>query len=703
MLRTVVTIFLILLVCGNSAFAQKTSDTSEYEIIKKSDLKKLEGKTWTKKISGWITGKNKKVKMTQETSAIAKEMIKPVEEKIKNDNDTLKQSIQLQLDSFKIVDKDLDSSLKALKRKLQDIDSKDSQILYNYKYVDNNLKSLKDSVNSSFQDYYQFTNVSEETVAPENRSELIDNAISYVNKLDIARIAYDQNSKLDQLYAIFNNDVGAQKRMVDSINGEFLSISKLEANRVPGKSVIGFFPQGTATLYPRNFYYLFTDIGILNYVFEPINNGDIDVQAIPAKANFQYAHCRPDIIINSFSRKQITMFLGDAKAQNTFVYNVTNILSDTKAPAVILKFGYLPDESKIKFDSLVHNLYASIHENKATDSAEIFVQIPYNNIFDGYDLKTISPFVSKYIVDISDTLYTVIRKNDSSHIRNIDFRLRNIKKFFSSQEKFVVELSLDGERWMENDDSTLILDSYVPYAKIVRKMLGNTYSENASSAFVDVRYDTDKNPAFDRIYYDNIISIEKKCNYILSKGYGGFATKPLVPEIDNETLNYSCYKSLFDAMIYESFSVSLDTIPSKDLNFWKQTKHCIMFYFDVISKPKEIRNYNLLVPTYLGFTTLIFFILLLSATAYYIYCMINVGPIWKKKKITVNVIISLFILTTFLLLLFLFITPSIPIGLRADHQEASFTTYFIILLGGVLIGLILFRIKNLVTNRDGNP
>ncbi len=397
-------------------------------------------------------------------------------------------------------------------------------------------------------------------------------------------------------------------------------------------------------------------------------------------------------------------FLADTKAQKTFVDNAIFLLKLRNAKGINIQFDGVTGLHKNAFTMFIKFLSDVL---KIQDkNYKILVTIPASDTYGGYDLKGLTPFTDRFMVNFSAVNTSLF--GPMTPLKGKNSMESTLSRYLNEDvppEKLVPSVSYVGTKWAITPGKTKnIFIQPLTYAEIRGRYNWPVYYDDESaSAVMD---SLNKNQAAVRtIFFDDAVSLEKKYDYILDNALGG---------VSINALGYDRgYGELWDALSYK-FS-AIDTTYLKDstinrmqnghLTYLEKAARYLTLFGYILNNPCEICFENIPDSAYaikvsrdlqelridslileanktlpmeekyrskfeyvnsrltstLGFVTLLILILTLACGGFYLYMIKSESEEWAWKKNAEIILIGFCILLVLSSFVYLFTNDSIPI------------------------------------------
>lgn len=280
-------------------------------------------------------------------------------------------------------------------------------------------------------------------------------------------------------------------------------------------------------------------------------------------------------------------FLGNTKAQKTFVDNAIFLLKSRHAKGVNIHFSGVRPGNEESFNLFIKFLSEVL---KIQDSSyKVMVTIPVFTNTNGYNLKALDQYTDRFLVDF--TAVNTSAMGPMTPLQGSNNSMETVlSKFLNADiapSKLIPTVSYVGTKWSVSPSGAGRFIQPLTYAEIRRRYNWPVYYDDESASAVMDSLNAKSAPVR-TIFFDDAVSLEKKYDYIIQNGMGGVAI---------DALGYDRgYGDLWDALTYK-FAV-VDTVYLKDslmgkpintdLNFVERFRRYLTLFGYVLNNPCEI-------------------------------------------------------------------------------------------------------------------
>ena len=399
----------------------------------------------------------------------------------------------------------------------------------------------------------------------------------------------------------------------------------------------------------------------------------------------------------------VVSFLSEQKSLTKFQESAIYLLKLRKANGVNIAFTDLPATHREQFSIFIGSLSAFL---KGKDSTyKLFVTIPSNDAGNAYDLKTLTKYVDRFIID-----YSKLAPRSTGPLAPLlgkaEYTIQSsVSRYLNADiapEKIVLNLPYSGTKWIIDGEAKPRLMQYLTYSEILNRYQWPVYyDEMSGNAVMDSL--NNKGMPIRSIWYDDENSLEKKYDFIINNNLGGVSINALGYDKGyGELWDMLAYKfSIVDTVFLKDSIIekrepltSLDLMKRKLALYWYILKNPCEVCFENIKDPEtyrtigqyltdlkidslrtsknEIRSDNKKIrskfeyvndelTSLLGYFTLFFLVLLIFCSGIYIFQIKVHSEKWKWKKLSEITLIVLAVLGILFLFSYLFSNDAIPL------------------------------------------
>jgi hypothetical protein len=402
--------------------------------------------------------------------------------------------------------------------------------------------------------------------------------------------------------------------------------------------------------------------------------------------------CKVVLSVFCPNKIDLSFFLSNEAAQHKFISTIIHCIKTQKANGVNLMFDMPKGNHRHAFSKFVSKLSGEL---KIADPAyELSVTLPAYDEFQNYDVKHLSVYVNRFIVDFSKkNLYgPLVPLSGNNH--SLEKGISNYLACKVSPKKFLACMPFRGGLW---DYETELFNDYVPYSKIHELYVndyGKTYDKNTCSQRCDVVVDGD---TLEQLWFDDPKTLGEKYDLILNNKMGGVAIWYLGDDHNDADM----WNSLVDKMVvFDSTDVViLKKVPAVDedeLTLWGKIKKELRLYKLLFSHPCDFEQQDkaqMKADDYIGYVAGGFLLLFIIVGLYTIAQRRLLGDDWKQNNFFLSTLIVLVMLVMISGLMFFFLNPDYTsFGHSQDDCETSFFTILEVLAIGFLIGMLAMRL-----------
>lgn len=413
----------------------------------------------------------------------------------------------------------------------------------------------------------------------------------------------------------------------------------------------------------------------------------------------------------------IATFLESTAAQKKFLDNTLFLLKQRNATGVNIHFTQLPGYLSNKFTDFIKFLSEVLTIENS--NYKVMITIPVYDHAQAYDMLALSEYVHRFMIDFgklppvgNGALAPLFGKNDYS----IETAVSRYLNTDIPAEKLIVSIPYAGTRWqLARGEKKGRFIQTLTYSEIRKRYPWPVYYDDQSgSAVIDSL--NREGVTIRRIIFDDDVSLEKKYDFILQSGLGG---------VSINSLGYDKgYGDLWDMLAYKFaiidttyLSDSLINVPlNMDLGFFERARRKWALYWYILNNPCQVCfedesnpehnallnryilelkidslietensrlkpeeryksrfeyvNYEL--TTILIYSSIIFFLLLLLATGFYIYHIKVNSSSWKWKKHMESILIGLTLLFVITIFTYLFCDDTLPMFGSSPVANANY-------------------------------
>jgi spore germination protein len=261
--------------------------------------------------------------------------------------------------------------------------------------------------------------------------------------------------------------------------------------------------------------------------------------------------CKVLLSISLRGEQNTARFLANPHAQRVLIENITDIIEYTDADGIELDFCEVTALSKKDFSSFVGKISEAIraleiHNDSTNTYKYLFLNVPAYDNDDVYELRSLIGRVDYFLLtgygfhknpNVKNGLEKVpnSRLNDDTKATDFDIRallqnaIAEVGKY--NKDMLIVVLPYFGTIWETQAGSHDLIDPAISYDELV---LNYIYNNALSSPMYEPTINTyiwqyeDKSKAITTtIYYDDIMSLSKKFDFVLQNQIGGVGLYPL--------------------------------------------------------------------------------------------------------------------------------------------------------------------------------
>jgi spore germination protein YaaH len=361
------------------------------------------------------------------------------------------------------------------------------------------------------------------------------------------------------------------------------------------------------------------------------------------------------------------------KNRDSLIAQSVQLLHQNKISGINIDFEGLERVPKNKFEEFIHQFYMVYQQPK--NQFSICITVPGTDKFTGYNLPALDQYTKYFIIDFTK------RPSGPGPMSTLaNSGTYSIKSCFNSYlnkgilaNKFILCLPYYGRRW--NKTSKAYIDS-VSYSDIQNQYADSAavYNDDESAVKKEGIY----NKAPITVWYDNDKTLSGKYDFALNNALAGIAIKYVgddnnTGDLKNELIyKFATIDTIKLATVRDTMKASLN-----DFIFHLLNSPCNGYINPVYSKILLIANISIVA------------VMVVLGLVLFYQVKIN-GDNWKPKKTLIRVLTGLFMLWSFLFLMWLFFWNDNPFfGPNAKENciDISFVTLFIILLIGTIVGI----------------
>lgn len=462
------------------------------------------------------------------------------------------------------------------------------------------------------------------------------------------------------------------------------------------------------------------------------------------------------VLIANRSSKPAILF--NEQVQRKSIANILLLLKQRKASGVNISFKNLAKQDKKRFSAFIGLLHQSLQA--ADKAAQLFVTLPRTNFDGAYELEELNKYTDRYFIDFASNTSrkgAALAPLTGKGHETIDASYTWYIAHGIEAEKLIIVLPYRGAK-CEIDPVTFapkVFTGYLPFNEIGLMTQNHAlYSAANESLYIDSVFHNGRSY---RIWYDDEVTLSKKYEYILKNNVAG---------IGLYYINYDdSFAVLNDELMYKftyvdtTYLKPIPAVVSSKITFLEQVKRHITLWNFILQNPcatcfesevssagnskinaylselkvyslvkeekqenaktlgtyqgtktnnvtfKEVFNYvNAELNTFLKYVTLIFFMISLAVTIYFIWGIRYYAGDWKYKKLVAGILFGLISLFVLFGSTFCFTSDLIPIfGVSAATADSPgcvtdpecvnmpFNTLFIIIVISVAIGFLIFN------------
>ncbi len=400
--------------------------------------------------------------------------------------------------------------------------------------------------------------------------------------------------------------------------------------------------------------------------------------------------CKVVLSVFCPNKADLSYFLSNEAAQHKFISTIIHCIKTTqKANGVNLMFDIPKGDHRHNFSKFVRKLSAEL--KIAGQGYELSITVPAYDEFQTYDIKHLSVYANKFIIDFSKkNLYGSLVPLTGNNY-SLEKGIHNYLDYKVLPSKFLACMPFRGGLW---DYETELFNDYIPYSKINELYVndyGKTYDKNACAQRSDVVIDGD---TLEQLWFDDPKTLGEKYDLILKNKMGGVAIWYLGDDHNDSDM----WNTLVDKMVvFDSTDVViLKKIPAEETSLWKKIKKELQLYKLLFSHPCDFDQKlkaQMKADDYIGYVALGFLLLFIIIGLYTIAQRRLLGDDWKQNNFFLSTLIVLVMLVMISGLMFFFLNPDYTsFGHSHDDCETSFFTILQVLAIGFLIGLLAMRL-----------
>ena len=417
--------------------------------------------------------------------------------------------------------------------------------------------------------------------------------------------------------------------------------------------------------------------------------------------NAQKSGCKVVFTASIQQASSTESFLASIRTQKAFVENAIFLLKLRKAQGVNIQFDGVHSGNKAAFTQFIKFLseVLKIQDN----SYQVLVTVPAYQNTDGYDLKVLSEFADRFMVNFSSI--NTGSFGPMTPLKGNKYSMETVLSRFLNEDvppqKLIASVSYVGTKWAQPGGKFI---QPLTFAEIRRRYDWPVYYDDESASAVMDSLNKIQS-AVRTIFFDDAVSLEKKYDYIIENGLGG---------VTIDALGYDRgYGELWDALSYKFAIIDTlylkDSIIGKPLNLdlsWmeKASRYLTLFGY-VLNNPCEVCFENIpdtayyqeitrdlqelkidslivaknktlplkdkirskfeyvngLLSTCLAYITFFVLLITLIGAGFYLYKIKSESQEWALKKKAEIILIGLSILLVLCTFTFLFTSDTIPI------------------------------------------
>ncbi|MBW4891601.1 glycoside hydrolase family 18 protein [Mucilaginibacter sp. HMF5004] len=386
-----------------------------------------------------------------------------------------------------------------------------------------------------------------------------------------------------------------------------------------------------------------------------------------------------NVVLSFYTNATTTNTILTSKAgRDTFINQSERLLKIKKADGININFTGVNSSAKTLFVQFI-NAIDGKYKKKAQDFS-ISINVPANDKFAAYDLNTLAPVVKHFIID-----FTQVPNAPGPMSTLTSLGTYSIKNCFNTYlgsgilaNKFILGIPYYGSIWNKKAKAS---PPTITYTDIQKQYADSAvyYNDDVSAAYIKVN--EGKAPL--TIWFDDDKTLNGKYDFVLANALAGVAIKYIGDDnTTGELKNELIYKfAIIDTTKVDTFR---NNQKPSFRDFWEHitTSPCGHAILPVYGEILLIVNLSLIAVLVIGGLILFFGVK-------------NNGETWPYKKNLTYVLIGIFVLWTFVFLMWLFFWDKNPYfgpgpPYDSDCINISFATLFIILLIGTCLGAAVY-------------
>ena len=382
-----------------------------------------------------------------------------------------------------------------------------------------------------------------------------------------------------------------------------------------------------------------------------------------------------NVILSVYTTQAKSTFalLDKNNSKDNLADNLVRLIKKYNAIGVNFDFEGLNNAHTNAFTALIYDVNAAYKKENKKYTISVTIPGDNSNIF--YNVKNIEQYVNYFIIDFNK------KPEAGNPMSATNFIKARMDAYMAGRnKKIILCLPYYGIKWRGAKNS------YIAYDNIQNTYFDLTvaYNDDQSAAYVTAK---DKDGVF-KVWYDNEITLNKKYIYVKDKELGGVALKFLGNDGTSNELKNALISN-FGVIDTAVLIVHRNHDKASFSDFWVYltTNPCGHNILPIYSQILLIINLSLILVLIIIALTLFF-----GVKKY--------GELWAPRKKLKYSLIGVFVLWTFVFLMWLFFWDKNDYfgpGLSDNCVNISFATLFLILLAGTCIGAGIYWFYKLNT------